>query len=179
MAPHPSSIESSISIKDRIIQLSELLTEKKWKEADEETSKILLQAASQEERGWLQRDDIEQLDSDILLKVDEIWLNHSQNNLGFSVQKFIWEQIQKNSNSHLSYTEKKKEFAKQLRWYVEKKGGKGETITKAQIVWSFAAQIQGYLPTPPPAMTGDNVIKVCVTLALVERLAKCKQQSIN
>ncbi|MEO1429478.1 MAG: GUN4 domain-containing protein [Cyanobacteria bacterium J06633_8] len=172
----------SIPIEQRINQLRELLLEKKWKEADEETSIILLQAAAQEERGWLQPEDIENIDCNILLKIDDMWMDSSQNYFGLSAQKFIWEQLQEKLESNMRNTEKQCEFAKQLQWCVRVKGEIWDYISKSQIVWGCDKQIReyrGYLPTPPPAVTGDNVIKVCFTLALVERLAKYQQQSMN
>ncbi|MBV6622872.1 MAG: GUN4 domain-containing protein [Rivularia sp. (in: Bacteria)] len=167
----------SVSIEQRMNKLNELLLEKKWKEADEETSIILLQAATQEERGWLQPEDIDKIDCKILLKIDDMWMDNSQNCFGFSVQNFIWEQLQEQFESSTSNTEKEREFAKQVHWCVREKGEIWNNISKSQI--TYDKQIRGYLPTPPPAVTGDNIIKVCLTLALVERLAKCQQQSIN
>ncbi|AFY53578.1 GUN4 protein [Rivularia sp. PCC 7116] len=168
-----------ISINKRLDTLENLLAEKKWKEADEETSIILLQAAAQEERGWLQPEDIEKIDCNILFKIDDMWMDSSQNYFGFSVQKFVWEQLQEQLESNVSDTEKEREFAKQVQWCVQEKGERWIQIAKSQIVWGYDKQIRGYLPTPPPAVTGDNVIKVCVTLALVERLAKYQQQLMN
>jgi hypothetical protein len=71
-------------------KLSDLLFAKKWKEADEETTKLMLKCANREEEGWLNIDDWCNFPQEELRIIDQLWLKYSQNRFGFSVQKKIW-----------------------------------------------------------------------------------------
>ena len=75
-------------------RLRDLLNEEKWKEADLETEKVMLQAVKREEE-WLGEEDIENFSCEDLLTIDQLWVSASGGKFGFSVQKEIW----KNSGS--------------------------------------------------------------------------------
>ena len=73
------------------ILLRDLLQAGKWKEADEETTKVMLQAASKEDRGYLDENDLKTFPCEDLLTIDRLWIKASNGHFGFSVQKKIWE----------------------------------------------------------------------------------------
>lgn len=74
-------------------QLRSLLEAGNWKEADRETARVMLQASGQEERGWLDEEDMKNLPSTDLQTIDQLWVRYSNGKFGFSVQKRIWKSI--------------------------------------------------------------------------------------
>ncbi len=83
--------------------LRELLEEKKWKEADKKTARLMLQVAERETEGWLRREDINKFSCEYLRIIDQFWLESSQRKFGFSVQQEIW---QKNGSPNESSEDK-------------------------------------------------------------------------
>ena len=73
-------------------QLETLLKAEKWKEADEETAKVMLEVVGQTERGFLMPDDLTDFPCEDLLTIDRLWVEASNGHFGFSVQKKIWEE---------------------------------------------------------------------------------------
>jgi hypothetical protein len=71
-------------------KLSDLLFAKKWKEADEKTTELMLECANRQERGYLDTDSCRNFSQEELRIIDQLWLKYSQNRFGFSVQKKIW-----------------------------------------------------------------------------------------
>jgi len=71
-------------------QLADLLAAGRWKEADEETFRVMLQVADREKEGYLEVDDIRQFPCDDLQVIDKLWVQFSKGKFGFSVQKQIW-----------------------------------------------------------------------------------------
>ena len=71
-------------------RLQDLLVAEKWKEADQETTKVMLKAARREKEGYLNRDSIDNLIFYYLHMIDQCWVKYSQGRFGFSVQKKIW-----------------------------------------------------------------------------------------
>jgi serine/threonine protein kinase len=71
-------------------RLRDLLAAGKWKEADQETLKVMLKAARREKEGWLNNNDIDKFPCDDLRTIDQLWVKYSQGRVGFSVQKEIW-----------------------------------------------------------------------------------------
>ena len=70
-------------------RLRNLLAAEKWKEADQETSNVMLQAAGQKQ-GWLDTDDINKFPCEDLRTINQLWLYFSDGKFGFSVQKEIY-----------------------------------------------------------------------------------------
>ncbi|MEK0188593.1 GUN4 domain-containing protein, partial [Microcoleus anatoxicus] len=72
------------------INLRNLLAAGKWKEADQETTKVMLKVAGREEEGWLDDSSIDNFPCEDLRTIDQLWVKYSQGRFGFSVQKKIW-----------------------------------------------------------------------------------------
>ncbi|NEP11763.1 MAG: GUN4 domain-containing protein [Symploca sp. SIO2C1] len=121
---------------DYYTKLQNLLIANKWKEADQQTSRIILLVAGQEQRGWLDYKDIEQFPSFELCMIDEIWLKYSNIHFGLTVQKDIWEQVSKEFNS-----ERKLKFGERLGWRKE-----GKWLSYYNLDFSSKAP-PGHLPT--------------------------------
>jgi len=73
--------------------LRDLLAAGKWKEADVETTRAMLQAAKREKEGWFRYEDIENFSCEDLRIIDQLWVSASQGKFGFSVQKEIYESL--------------------------------------------------------------------------------------
>ncbi|GGA20503.1 GUN4 domain-containing protein [Okeania sp. KiyG1] len=72
-------------------KLKRLLSEGKWKEADEETARCMLQVAGREEA--LYEEDIENFPCTDLRTIDQLWVKYSNGKFGFSVQKKIYQSL--------------------------------------------------------------------------------------
>jgi serine/threonine protein kinase len=71
-------------------RLRDLLKAGRWKEADEETSAVMLKAAGRGGKGWLDYDDVENFPCADLRTIDQLWVKYSNGRFGFSVQKQIY-----------------------------------------------------------------------------------------
>ncbi len=161
----------TIPIKERIENLRQLLEKHEWEEADRETSNILIQAARPENRDWLQEEDIQNISCDILLKIDKLWREHSDDCFGLSIQKGIWEEAKQQSTDNFSA---EKEFGKQVHWYGEEKRDQWLWRFEINPLWGINQRIKGYLPTPPPTREHKDAIKVWVIDALAQKLSECE-----
>ncbi|HEY9632842.1 MAG TPA: GUN4 domain-containing protein [Coleofasciculaceae cyanobacterium] len=71
-------------------KLRDLLAAGKWKEADEETRQKMLEVMGQQQRGYLDNEDIEKFPCKDFRTINQLWVHHSNDYFGFSVQKRIW-----------------------------------------------------------------------------------------
>lgn len=77
-------------------QLRDLLMEGRWREADEETWRIIRQSAGREGADYLYTADLAQISTHDLLRVDRLWSEYSRGKFGFSVQKKVWYEVNQN-----------------------------------------------------------------------------------
>jgi hypothetical protein len=73
--------------------LQDLLAAGKWKEADDETTRAMLQAAERGENGRFRVLDIRNFSCEDLRIIDQLWLSASKGKFGFSVQREIYESL--------------------------------------------------------------------------------------
>ncbi len=71
-------------------KLENLLKAKEWREADEETARLMLKVAGREKQGSLDVQDIGNFPCTDLRTIDQLWVKYSDGHFGFSVQKRIW-----------------------------------------------------------------------------------------
>jgi hypothetical protein len=71
-------------------KLEKLLANGDWKEADQETAKVMLKLAERESEGWLDYDSIKNFPCEDLRTIDQLWVKYSNGRFGYSVQKNIW-----------------------------------------------------------------------------------------
>ncbi len=81
-------LKSAKGIDYRILE--KLLKEGKWKEADQETFEVMLQAANRVSKGALDVKDIDNFPCEDLRTIDQLWIKYSNGRFGFSVQKKIY-----------------------------------------------------------------------------------------
>lgn len=71
-------------------KLRDLLEAGNWQEANEETRLKMLEVMGQQERGYLDGEDIEKFPCIDFHTINQLWIYYSENRFGFSVQKQIW-----------------------------------------------------------------------------------------
>ena len=71
-------------------QLETFLKNGQWKEADQETDRLMLQIADKEADQWLSEEDIQNFPCEDLRTLDKLWVDNSGGKFGFSVQKKVW-----------------------------------------------------------------------------------------
>lgn len=71
-------------------KLSNLLQKQQWKQANQETERLMLQAARRRREGWLSHKAINQFPETDLQTLDLLWRHYSHNHFGFAVQKKIF-----------------------------------------------------------------------------------------
>ena len=72
-------------------KLRDYLAQGKWKEADEETARVMLVVAKREKEGWLDDNSIDNFPCEDLRTIDQLWVKYSGGKFGFSVQKRIYQ----------------------------------------------------------------------------------------
>lgn len=72
------------------LRLRDLLMTKQWKAADQETLRLLMRASRVNRAEQLQPDLIAELPCHDLQTIDQLWLQASRGQFGFSVQRDVW-----------------------------------------------------------------------------------------
>jgi eukaryotic-like serine/threonine-protein kinase len=100
-------------------QLGDLLKNKQWKQADNETIQILLTLTKRKKYGSLRDRDIENIPCIDLLKIDLLWLEASNNNFGFTVQRYIWQKKLglELASKQFNNSENLRDFGNFVGWY--------------------------------------------------------------
>ncbi|WP_331271326.1 GUN4 domain-containing protein [Dolichospermum circinale] len=74
-------------------KLQDLLAAGKWKEADEETARVMLAVGKWGKKGHLSTEDIDNFPCEDLRTIDQLWVKYSNGRFGFSVQKRIYQSL--------------------------------------------------------------------------------------
>ena len=88
--PTPQPVNQEIQLMD-YSKLRDLLKAGKWKEADEETRRVMLAVAKREKEGCLDVEHIDNFPCTDLRTIDQLWVGYSNGKFGFSVQKRIYQ----------------------------------------------------------------------------------------
>ena len=95
--------------------LQYLLASQELEKADEQTRKLVLQAAERLDN-WLRNEEIQSLACEDLFIIDRLWTIYSQGRFGFSVQKRIWESL----GSEKSDRGRGEEFSDRVGWHKQR-----------------------------------------------------------
>ncbi|GET37184.1 caspase, EACC1-associated type [Microseira wollei] len=79
-------------------RLKELLSGAKWKEADNETARKMVELAGRQKEGSLRGEDFKKINCGDLSYIDNLWVNYSKRHFGLSVQRHIWQSSDVNSD---------------------------------------------------------------------------------
>ncbi|WP_265275921.1 GUN4 domain-containing protein [Nostoc sp. KVJ3] len=74
-------------------ELQNLLTQQMWKEADLETTKLMLQVMGKNYWNEVYKEDIDNFSCESFQTIDQFWKQYSHGYFGFSVQQAIWNEI--------------------------------------------------------------------------------------
>jgi serine/threonine protein kinase len=80
------------TVPSRYQELQQFLAAGQWREADQETARVMFQVAGRE-AGYLDVDSINNFPCEDLRTIDQLWVKYSQSRFGFSVQKKIWLEV--------------------------------------------------------------------------------------
>ncbi|NCR24921.1 MAG: peptidase C14 [Microcystis aeruginosa BS13-10] len=120
--------------------LRELLQQKKWKEADQKTSDLMLAAANRQQERYLDEESINKFACEDLRMLNQEWLKASGGKFGFSVQLRIYKQTGNTPGSFDGETYKR--FGDAVGW---RKNGEWQDYYK-QLIWAPSMAPQGHLP---------------------------------
>lgn len=122
---------------DSIENLERQLSSEKLREADIETSKIILKLAGRNKKGWLKRKDIGKLPCKYLEKLDSLWMKYSDGLFGFSAQGEVW--LASGGESGVYHTQTDKLFRESIDW------PSSSGPDRSYIKYNFSAP-KGHLP---------------------------------
>jgi serine/threonine protein kinase len=101
---------------EKYVVLEAYLRSKRWKEADKETTNLILKEAGRTQEGYVDIPSIERLSCEVLSTIDALWLHYSNARFGFSVQNRIWKEVGGEPNANRRIYEK---FARHIGWWKE------------------------------------------------------------
>jgi GUN4-like len=93
---YPRAIELTLILKQqlqkaRYAKLEALMRAGNWREADEETYRLMITTVGKEEGEFFSQEDLETFPCEDLRTLDDLWVTHSGGKFGFSVQQKIWQ----------------------------------------------------------------------------------------
>ena len=97
-------------------QLRNLLAHQKWKEADEETFKIMLKVTNREKEKTLDYQAIKNASCANLNTIDKLWIDASKGRFGFSIQLKKWQAAGGKANKETEH-----KLGNDIGWYVNDK----------------------------------------------------------
>ncbi|MEA5531371.1 tetratricopeptide repeat protein [Dolichospermum sp. UHCC 0684] len=98
-------VELKSAVNMNYTRLRDLLAAGKWKEADEETTRVMLAVAKREYLGSLDFNSINNFPCEDLRTIDQLWVKYSNERFGFSIQKRIYQNVG-GTNKHMGETNK-------------------------------------------------------------------------
>ena len=92
--------------------LETCLKNQQWREADQETYRLMINTVGKDEGQYFDRADLENFPCEDLWTLDQLWVKYSNGKWGFSVQKQIWQEC----GSPMSYNDEWKRFGDRVGW---------------------------------------------------------------
>ncbi|MCZ8129083.1 MAG: GUN4 domain-containing protein [Microcystis sp. LE19-114.1B] len=173
-APPKIELKSAKGIDYR--KLEDLLKRQQWKQADEETATVMLQAANRTKEGWLREEDIDNFPCEDLRTIDQLWVKYSGGRFGFSVQAKIYRELYRELGGTREYNRRVWDaFGDRVGWRVN-----NSWIYYKDVTFDLKVPL-GHLPwgsksTPrtPPEMKSFLILFYTPLLKLFSRVETCK-----
>jgi hypothetical protein len=128
-----------VQLPTRYKALLNYLANGRWREADEETSNVMVEVAGQKDQGDLEPEDIENFPCEDLQIIDQLWVRFSGGHFGFSVQKQIY--VETGNKPDGQYYEKEYErFGDRVGWRKNQ-----EWLTYSNFTFQLTSPV-GHLP---------------------------------
>jgi len=149
-------------IPDRYRSLQNYLSNGRWKEADDETDKVMLEVANRAEDRCLEIEDIQKFPCEDLRTIDQLWVRFSGGRFGFSMQKQIY--VETGNPLDGKYGQESWErFCKKVGWRTgEYMDDEGVSITTSASRFFDTSAPLGHLPSG-----------FLLSSSLVQRLVSC------
>lgn len=161
-------------------RLRDLLKAGDWKEADQETYRIMIRSVGRQEGDWFTVESICNFPCHDLKKIDSLWLKYSNGKFGFSVQKQIFLECGGKldvdstftlpTNSNVWY-----KFCNCIGWHIS-----NELVSNSKFIFDNTQAPPGHLPMAG-VFWGGGEIRGGVgwrdgqgISAMVKRLARCE-----
>ena len=100
--------------------LEALMQKGKWREADQETYRLMITTVGKEEGQWFDPKDLREFPCEDLRELDRLWVKYSQGKFGFSVQKQIYVETG-NPLDGRYYKETWEKFCDRVGWKIKGK----------------------------------------------------------
>lgn len=132
-----------------------------WKQADRETLAVMLKASGRESEGWLGSESIDNFPCTDLRTIDQLWVEYSNGHFGLSVQKQIWESVEKDYEK----------FGDRVGW---RKGMlfNQEWLSDLELTFTTNSP-QGHLPVAVNWWGRSWLLSIETLSSLASRLVKC------
>jgi len=126
-------------------ELDRLLKAQEWRKADELTCNLMLKVMNT--YAYLTADEIRRFPGEDLKLIDNLWVQHSEGKLGFSVQKRIWQECGSPGPDYLANKAAWKKFGQRVNW----QGGTGYDGWRytREIDYANPQKYSGHLPYFP------------------------------
>jgi uncharacterized caspase-like protein len=85
-----SSNDNSLDQEIDYTKLKSMLEMQNWKEADNETYRLILQVVGREAEHWFAAKDQSKLPRIVISTINQLWVENSDRKFGFSIQQQIW-----------------------------------------------------------------------------------------
>lgn len=151
------------SIQVRLDKIEEILKQKNWAMADQETKQLLYEITSRQEEGFLNIEHITEFPKYVWIKLDNLWIEHSNGKYGFSAQQRIWQSM----GSPRYYIDGWEEFGKRVGWFIN-----GSWIENSEVQYTNQA-LKGHLPSLDKQWRGSITKSTGPTYGLIIYLFLC------
>ena len=122
-------------------KLELLLKNKRWKDADLQTVKIMHKLLNLKSGEYMSSEDLPRFSCYDLCMINDLWIKYSNNMFGFSIQKNIYEEVRGQETNFDSGAWQR--FGKRVGWYKEKKWMDNNNYQNG---WKRKNAPKGYLP---------------------------------
>ncbi|MGK7946802.1 MAG: GUN4 domain-containing protein [Microcystaceae cyanobacterium] len=154
--------------------LQTLLEAQQWREANEKTGELMLEAANRDLQGWIPTEQILEFACSDLKIIDGLWQQYSQGRFGFAPQLAIFIETG-NRPGRLMAIDSYEKFGDEVGWRAETTNPINATtrqdwiIFKENINYSLDAPV-GHLPQLRPAynLTGNRLQFTTLTQRLID-----------
>ena len=165
--------------------LKNLLEQKKWIEADIETTNLLLKSIGHQNsvQNSVRKKIFKKIDCDLLRGIDQLWQKESDGKFGFSAQKEIWKDVKKDFSS----SEKEDHieiFGYRVSWYNREEEEwlkRPERYKTPDVIFQEKVndKTKGFLPTLPPSNYYRKKIQADLISYFMKKLESCEFLELN
>ncbi len=131
-------------------KLRDLLKAGEWREADQETYRLMITTVGKDEGQGFDPEDLKNFPYEDLRAIDNLWVTASNGHFGFSVQKKIWEKC----GSPMSYNDDYKKFMEAVGW----RRGVDNWVSYEEYKFSSTLSPRGELPSWAGGGDGSHLL---------------------